>query len=724
MILDYIFFKEGGNAMKNLKKLCVLSAGILSLGITACGGSKFQFVRDNEDGIYYQTLNDFDSYYATAAGIVDDDERMVVSARAEAMLLDSGAILPTTTKGGAYQISRIAPHTVAYAMWGNDPERLKNMVIVDKDSGDKNFIKASDRAALVTSWKAALAAGDSSLYQPAEFLTGQGYRLVKDYKSSFQTFPETLDIQNTYMASDTESLVNGIEGLMEYDNVGNLQPSVAESYERKTVESKDGNYDVYTFKLKQGRKWYQADGKVYAKKPNVTAQDFVDAVHHLLDCQGGLEYLTYGVIENAQEYAAKKIKDFSKVGIKAVDDYTLEFKLCKVESFFVSRLSYSCFMPMNGTFFKEKGGAFGVDEYAAAIKKDAYKYGIIDNRNNMVYNGPYTPSVLTEGEKVEYVKNANYVDAAKVRLDKLTWIYDAGESPTAYYDSAVAGDIAAVGLGDASGLLKKAKDDGNFTKYAYVTDTDATTYVAGFNLNRGTFETNSVKSTQSVEQRFYTHRAMLNKNFRNALQHAWDRAKWNAVAVGEECKNYSLRNTWVPPEFDKLSKDTTSDYKEANGKFKVFAKNTTYGEMVEYFLKKEHGRKVETEDGQDGWYNKEEAQAFLADALDELGETVELPIVLDVTYYGASTSNTATARAFKESIEDSLGKENVEVRLNAAATSTDYYACGYRARTGLAGNFDIFYGSGWGPDYRDPSTYLNTMRGYGNGEMCKIFGLY
>ena len=63
-------------------------------------------------------------------------------------------------------------------------------------------------------------------------------------------------------------------------------------------------------------------------------------------------------------------------------------------------------------------------------------------------------------------------------------------------------------------------------------------------------------------------------------------------------------------------------------------------------------------------------------------------------------------------------------RLTTTTTSADFYACGYRASNGAAGNFDMFYGSGWGPDYGDPSTYLDTFAGEGAGYMTKVSGLF
>ena len=95
-----------------------------------------------------------------------------------------------------------------------------------------------------------------------------------------------------------------------------------------------------------------------------------------------------------------------------------------------------------------------------------------------------------------------------------------------------------------------------------------------------------------------------------------------------------------------------------------------------------------------------------------------------MVYLGSAANNTAQAQAYKQKVEETLGAENVVVNLIEATTTDDFYACGYRASNGEAGNFDMFYGSGWGPDYGDPNTYLNTFLGGGAGYMTKVIGLY
>ena len=145
--------------------------------------------------------------------------------------------------------------------------------------------------------------------------------------------------------------------------------------------------------------------------------------------------------------------------------------------------------------------------------------------------------------------------------------------------------------------------------------------------------------------------------------------------------------------------------------------------MVQYYVD-QLGAKIVVADGVDGWYQPEAAKEYLAAAKEELGDSVSYPIQIDVVYYSASEANTAQAQAYKQVIEDCLGAENVQVNLLEATTSEDFYACGYRASNGEAGNFDMFYGSGWGPDYGDPSTYLDTFRGEGAGYMTKVIGLF
>lgn len=105
---------------------------------------------------------------------------------------------------------------------------------------------------------------------------------------------------------------------MEYDDEGTLQPTLAESYE----VSDDGL--TYTFHIRDGISWVDSQGRAVA---DLTADDFVAGMQHMMDAQGGLEYLIEGIITNASEYISGEVTDFSQVGVEAVDDNTLVYHL-------------------------------------------------------------------------------------------------------------------------------------------------------------------------------------------------------------------------------------------------------------------------------------------------------------------------------------------------------------------------------------------------------------
>ncbi|MBR3017927.1 MAG: peptide ABC transporter substrate-binding protein, partial [Clostridia bacterium] len=440
---------------------------------------------------------------------------------------------------------------------------------------------------------------------------------------------------------------------------------------------------------------------------------------HMLDAKAGLEWLVDGVIKGATAYYAEG-GAWEDVGYEAVDDNTLVITLEKPTSYFMTMLTYSCFLPICEDWYLSHGGVYGGEEFTAASADTAtYTFGQNTDVSSQVYCGPFLLQKLVTDSEIVVKKNENYYDADKINLDSITWIYDNGENPTQYYNDTVAGTYVACALTEATGTLKLAKEDGNFDKYAFVTDTTSTSYFGGLNMNRGTFAlaSGACATTKTEQQKIDTQVALWNKNFRKALQHAFDKGTYNAVSRGEELKYASLRNMYTHPEFVQLS----ADAKDADGN--EFKAGTLYGEIVQFYLD-QMGAKVKVADACDGWFQPEAAKEYLAAAKEELGDTVSYPIVIDVVYYGASAGQTAQAQAYKQKVEETLGAENVVISLIEATTPEDFYACGYRASNGEAGNFDMFYGSGWGPDYGDPNTYLNTFLGGGAGYMTKVIGLY
>jgi oligopeptide transport system substrate-binding protein len=147
-------------------------------------------------------------------------------------------------------------------------------------------------------------------------------------------------------------------GLTYTDFHHKAQPSIAESW---TV-SKDGK--TYTFKLRTDAKW--SDGQP------VVAQHFVDSWERLLNPATAAEYayLLFN-IENAENYQSSKLKDFSKVGVKALDDHTFEVKLSAPAAYFIFLTSFWSTFPIRKDVIAKHGDKW--TEAANIVSCGAYK---------------------------------------------------------------------------------------------------------------------------------------------------------------------------------------------------------------------------------------------------------------------------------------------------------------------------------------------------------------
>ena len=168
----------------------------------------------------------------------------------------------------------------------------------------------------------------------------------KTYNYVYGGDPATLDYVSTNKKNMTTAVSNGVDGLFENDQYGNLKPSVAENWS----VSQDGL--TYTYKIRKGVKWYTSDGEEYA---NVTAKDFVTGLKHAADTNSEAIYLLQNSVKGLNDYLSGANKDFSNVGIKAVDDYTLQYTLSQPEPYWNSKLTYSVTWPVNAEFLKSKG---------------------------------------------------------------------------------------------------------------------------------------------------------------------------------------------------------------------------------------------------------------------------------------------------------------------------------------------------------------------------------
>lgn len=237
----------------------------------------------------------------------------------------------------------------------------------------------------------------------------------------------TLDVSKAEDTVSSEVLMNVMEGLVKLDKDGKIVPGVAESWEK----SEDGK--TWTFKLRKDSKWSNGD--------TVTAKDFEYSWKRTLDPATASTYgfIMYDIV-GAKDYNLGNVDNADGVGIKALDDYTLQVELVRPVHYFDSLMFFKSFLPQNQKVVEQFGQEYGTD------------------KDKMVYNGPFT---LTEW-KLEDIytmsKNPNYWDASGVKIEKVNTkiVKDSNASLNLYE----AGEIDIVGL--SSEQVDKYKESPEF----------------------------------------------------------------------------------------------------------------------------------------------------------------------------------------------------------------------------------------------------------------------
>lgn len=479
------------------------------------------------------------------------------------------------------------------------------------------------------------------------------------YNYIYASDPETLDYILANRAETSDLTTNFVDGLLENDQYGNLVPSLAKDW---TV-SADGL--TYTYKLRDDAAWYTADGEEYAK---VTAQDFITGLKHAADKKSDALYVVQDSIKGLKDYVDGKETDFNNVGIKAVDEKTVEYTLNKPESFWNSKTTYSILFPVNAEFLASKGDDFGSPT----------------DPSSLLYNGAYTLSAITSKSSVEMTKNDNYWDADNVHITDIKLTYYDGSDPDSLFNNFKDGSYSYARLYPNQPSFKKASKE--FGDNIYYSQQNASTFMYFFNVNR----TASKVTEKSAEQLEDTKEALQNKDFRQAVTFAFDRASWNSQVAGEEAKDKALRNTLVPPAFVQI-----------DGK--------DFGDVVKADLDAlgDEWKDVSLKDAQNGLYNPEKAKAEFEKAKSALGSNVSYPIQIDTVVAQTDELAVQRAKSLKQSIESNLGKENVQINIHEKSEE-EYLAATYKAESADQMDYDIAI-SGWSPDYLDPSSYLDIF---------------
>ncbi|EGO8612245.1 peptide ABC transporter substrate-binding protein [Enterococcus faecalis] len=263
---------------------------------------------------------------------------------------------------------------------------------------------------------------------------------------------------------------------------------------------------VYTFKIREDAKWSNDDP--------VTANDFVYAWQQVASPKSGSihQALFFDVIKNAKEIALEGA-DVNTLGVKALDDKTLEITLERPTLYLKSLLSFPFLFPQNEKYIKEQG-----DKYAT-------------DAEHLIYNGPFKLKEWDNASSDDwtYEKNDTYWDAEKVKLSeaKVSVI----KSPT-----------TAVNLFDSNELDVVNKLSGEFIP-GYV---DNPAFLSIPQFVTYFLKMNSVRDGKE-------NPALANNNIRKALAQAFDKESF----VKEVLQDQSTATDQVIPPGQTIAPDGT-----------------------------------------------------------------------------------------------------------------------------------------------------------------------
>lgn len=404
----------------------------------------------------------------------------------------------------------------------------------------------------------------------------------------------------------------------------------------------------------------------------MTAKDFVNGLKHAADKKSEALYLAENSVKGLSDYLAGNSKDFSTVGVKAVDDYTLEYTLNQPEPYWNSKMAYSIFWPLNEEFEKSKG-----DDFAKPT-----------DPTSLLYNGPFLLKGLTAKSSIEFAKNEQYWDKENVHLDKVTLAFYDGSDQESLERNFTSGAYSYARLFPTSSNYSKVAE--TYKDNIYYTPAGPGITGLGVNIDRQSYKY-TAKTTD--EEKTSTKKSLLNKDFRQALNFAVDRTAYSAQINGKEGAPLAVRNLFVKPDFVAAGDKTFGDL--------VTEKMAAYGD---------EWKNVNFADGQDGLFNADKAKAEFAKAKTALeAEGVKFPIHLDIPVDQTNKGYIARIQSFKQTVEKVLGEENVVIDIHQISKD-EALNITYHAPNAAAEDWDLSGAVGWNPDYEDPSTYLDILK--------------
>lgn len=241
-------------------------------------------------------------------------------------------------------------------------------------------------------------------------ILGRGAEQTFSYP--IEQMPETLDPQVASSSSELTIIENCMEGLIRINSKGEAVPAVAQSWS----VSADGL--KYVFKLRQDAVWYIDEdfedftGANFNKK--ITAKDFVFAISRAVKkSTQATDFQSVSLIKNAVKIHDSGKENTSSLGVKALDDYTLQITLETPNSAFLYSLANAVFMPCSEQFFNLCSGRYGRQLKYFVSNAGFYLSSWVEKSLTIRNNDTYRGTNAAKGESVSFYFDENAFESFK-----------------------------------------------------------------------------------------------------------------------------------------------------------------------------------------------------------------------------------------------------------------------------------------------------------------------
>ncbi len=462
----------------------------------------------------------------------------------------------------------------------------------------------------------------------------------------------TLNYLTTATTNEFGLLANLIDTLVEYDRYGQVQPSLAESWE----VSEDGL--TWTFHLREGVQWINGNAEAVA---TLTASDFVAAAKYILNAQNASSTadVIYSVVEGAEAYydgtatpedgkEAAPVMEWDTVGIKAVDELTLQYTLVEPVPYFLSMVTYVCFMPVYEPFLEEKGEGFG----------------LATGNDTILYNGAYYISEFKPQEKRILTKNAQNWDADNIFIEGIHYLFNK-EASTVSPELYLKGEVSDASI-DSAIAAEWLKDPAKADYIRPIRHSGFYTYFYAFN-----FDPQFAAEFEPDNWRL----AANNENFRKSIYYGLDRIKAQKV-LEPDLPETIVFNTFTPPEFVSLG---GVDYTQLAPLAAITAQGT-------------------------GTFDEATALTYRDKAIEELTAAgATFPIKVLMPFNGSVTGWDQELQVIEQQLEGLFGAEYIDIIIETRPSTN------FLSETRRSGNYALLK-CNWGPDYADPQTYTDIFK--------------